>query len=98
PAGIWDIGTFADLSNIGTLFAFIIVSAGVVILRRNQPERKRSFKVPFSPITPAISAVCCLVLMLGLPLETWLRFVVWLIVGLAIYFAYGRKRSAVPST
>jgi basic amino acid/polyamine antiporter, APA family len=93
PAGIWDIGTFADLSNIGTLFAFIIVSFGVVILRRKQPERPRVFKVPFSPLTPAISVICCLGLMLGLPLETWIRFVVWLIVGLVIYIGYSRKRS-----
>ncbi len=93
PAGIWDIGTFAELSNIGTLFAFIIVSAGVVILRHKQPQRPRVFKVPFSPVTPAISAVCCFALMLGLPLETWVRFVVWLVVGLVIYFSYSRKRS-----
>ena len=95
PAGIWDIGTFADLSNIGTLFAFIIVSLGVVILRRSQPARPRSFKVPFSPVTPVIAIVCCFALMLGLPLETWLRFVVWLIVGLVVYAAYGRKRSTL---
>lgn len=93
PAGIWDIGTFADLSNIGTLFAFIIVSAGVVILRRSQPNRPRVFRVPFSPVMPALSILSCLVLMLGLPLETWIRFVVWLAVGLVIYSAYGRKRS-----
>ncbi len=93
PAGIWDIGTFADLSNIGTLFAFIIVSFGVVILRRKQPERPRSFRVPFSPVTPAISVVCCFGLMLGLPLETWVRFVVWLLIGLLIYGLYSRKRS-----
>lgn len=93
PAGIWDIGTFADLSNIGTLFAFIVVSVGVVILRKRQPERPRSFKVPFSPVTPALSIVCCLGLMLGLPLETWVRFVVWLAVGLLIYMGYSRKRS-----
>ena len=93
PAGVWDIGTFADLSNIGTLFAFIIVSVGVVILRKAQPERRRAFKVPFSPLTPAISVLACLVLMLGLPLETWVRFVVWLVIGLGIYFAYGRARS-----
>jgi basic amino acid/polyamine antiporter, APA family len=93
PAGIWDIGTLADLSNIGTLFAFIIVSAGVVLLRRAQPERKRAFRVPFSPVTPAISVLCCLGLMLGLPLETWIRFVVWLVIGLGIYFGYSRARS-----
>lgn len=95
PAGIWDIGTFADLSNIGTLFAFIIVSVGVVILRRTQPERKRAFRVPFSPLTPAISILCCLGLMLGLPLETWIRFIVWLFIGLAIYFAYSQSRSTL---
>src|SRR5690348_13179519 len=93
PAGIWDIGTFADLSNIGTLFAFIIVSFGVVILRYKQPGRPRAFRVPFSPVTPFISVVCCLGLMLGLPLETWIRFVAWLGIGLVIYGAYSRKRS-----
>lgn len=93
PAGIWDIGTFADLSNIGTLFAFIIVSFGVVILRHKQPDRPRAFRVPFSPITPFISVVCCLGLMTGLPLETWIRFVAWLGIGLVIYGVYSRKRS-----
>ncbi len=93
PAGIWDIGTFADLSNIGTLFAFVIVSAGVIILRRAQPDRPRSFRVPWCPVTPVISIVTCFVLMLGLPLETWLRFVGWLLVGLVIYGTYSRKRS-----
>ncbi len=95
PAGIWDIGTFADLSNIGTLFAFVLVSAGVIILRRRQPERPRGFKVPLVPWLPALSILCCLVLMLSLPLETWLRFVVWLIVGLVIYFIFGRKHSTL---
>jgi APA family basic amino acid/polyamine antiporter len=92
PAGIWDIGTFADLSNIGTLFAFILVSAGVIVLRKKQPERKRGFRVPFVPLFPLISIVCCFVLMLSLPLETWVRFFVWLIIGLVIYFGYSRKR------
>src|SRR5579863_2134895 len=94
PAGIWDIGTFGDLTNIGTLFAFIVVSVGVIILRRTDPNRRRSFRVPMVPLLPCISIVCCLVLMLSLPLETWIRFVVWLIIGLAIYFFYGRKRVA----
>ena len=97
PAGIWDIDTFADLSNIGTLFAFIVVSAGVLVLRRTQPERPRSFRVPWCPVMPVVSIVFCLVLMLALPLMTWLRFFVWLFIGLAIYFTFGRKNSVLQT-
>jgi APA family basic amino acid/polyamine antiporter len=93
PAGVWDIGTFADLSNIGTLFAFIVVSAGVIVLRRTQPDRPRGFRVPGAPVLPLLSILSCLVLMLGLPLETWVRFFVWLIVGLGLYYSFGRKHS-----
>ncbi len=98
PAGLWDIDTFADLSNIGTLFAFVVVSAGVIILRRTQPDRRRSFRVPFCPFTPVLAIACCFGLMLGLPLETWVRFVVWLLIGLVIYFGYSRRRSTVRET
>ncbi len=94
PAGIFDVSWFADLSNIGTLFAFILVSAGVIVLRKKQPDRKRGFRVPWVPLLPGISIVCCMVLMLSLPLETWLRFFAWLIVGLFIYFLYSKKRTA----
>jgi APA family basic amino acid/polyamine antiporter len=94
PAGVWDIGTFADLTNIGTLFAFVVVSAGVILLRRSQPHHPRAFRVPWVPFLPMLSILCCLLLMLSLPLETWIRFVVWLAIGLAIYFAYSRKRVA----
>ncbi len=97
PAGIWDIGTFADLSNIGTLFAFALVSASVIVLRRRQPERRRAFRVPLAPWLPAASILCCLVLMMSLPLETWLRFAGWLLIGLAIYFAFGRKHSKLAA-
>ncbi len=93
PAGIWDIDTFAELSNIGTLFAFVLVSAGVIVLRKKQPERPRGFRVPLVPITPLLSIACCLLLMAGLPLETWVRFFMWLIIGLFIYFLYSQKRS-----
>jgi APA family basic amino acid/polyamine antiporter len=93
PAGVWDLGTFADLSNIGTLFAFSLVSAGVLILRRRQPDRPRGFRVPLVPFIPVLSIACCLLLMLGLPLETWVRFVVWLAIGLAIYYTFGRRHS-----
>jgi len=93
PAGVWDIGTFADLASIGTLFAFAVVSAGVLILRKTQPERKRGFRVPWSPVTPCISIAACFLLMLGLPLETWIRFVVWLAIGLVIYWSFGKRHS-----
>jgi APA family basic amino acid/polyamine antiporter len=95
PAGVWDIGTFADLANIGTLFAFIVVSAGVIVLRRTQPDRKRGFRMPGVPWLPGVSVAGCLVLMLSLPLETWVRFVVWLIIGLGIYSFFGRRHSAL---
>src|SRR5271170_3220848 len=74
PAGIFDIGTLANLSNIGTLFAFILVSLAVLILRKRQPERPRGFRVPFSPWVPIASVLFCLVLMASLTLENWIRF------------------------
>jgi APA family basic amino acid/polyamine antiporter len=97
PAGIWDIDTFAELSNIGTLFAFMLVSLGVIVLRKKQPERPRSFRVPFVPLFPIISIVCCVVLMLGLPLITWLRFFLWLAIGLLIYFVFSRRNSELAN-
>ena len=93
PAGLWDIDTFAELSNIGTLFAFIVVSAGVLVLRYKQPERLRHFKTPLVPFVPLLSIGCCLLLMMGLPLLTWIRFFVWLAIGLAVYYMFGRKHS-----
>jgi len=93
PAGVFDIGTLADLSNIGTLFAFLLVSLGVLVLRRKQPDRPRAFRTPWVPVVPILSIVCCLILMASLPLETWARFLVWLVIGLTVYFAYSRKRS-----
>jgi APA family basic amino acid/polyamine antiporter len=100
PAAFVDIGDAADLSNIGTLFAFVLVSFGVIFLRRRQPERRRGFKVPLVPLFPIISIVLCGGLMTGLTLITWIRFVVWLGLGLVIYVAYSRKRSEFcpPST
>ena len=86
PPGVWDIGTFADLTNIGTLFAFVVVSAGVMILRRKQPERRGASACRWVPFLPMLSIVCCLLLMLSLPLETWVRFFVWLVIGLVDLF------------
>lgn len=93
PAGIFDIGTLADLSNIGTLFAFLLVALGVLVLRRKQPKRHRGFRVPWVPFIPLAAIFFCLVLMASLPVETWLRFIIWLIIGLGIYFGYSRHRS-----
>jgi basic amino acid/polyamine antiporter, APA family len=94
PAGLLDIGDAADLSNIGTLFAFVLVSIGVILLRKRQPELKRGFKVPFVPLFPFISAALCICLMTGLTVLTWIRFFVWLGIGLVIYMTYSRKHSS----
>lgn len=93
PSGLFDIGTLADLSNIGTLFAFVLVSIGVLVLRYREPVRRRGFRVPGGPVIPVLSVVFCLVLMSGLPIITWLRFFIWLGIGLLIYFFYSRHRS-----
>jgi APA family basic amino acid/polyamine antiporter len=93
PAGLFDVGTFAEMSNIGTLFAFVLVSIGVVVLRYKEPERHRGFRVPFGPLIPILSVLFCVLLMAGLPAKTWLRFIAWLVVGLVVYVFYSRKRS-----
>jgi APA family basic amino acid/polyamine antiporter len=82
-----------ELTNIGTLFAFILVSLGVIALRRHSPEVPRAFRCPGYPVTPLLSAAACAVLIAGLEPSNWIRFVVWLAVGLVIYASYGRRRS-----
>ncbi len=97
PAGLLDIGTLADLSNIGTLFAFALVGAGVLILRYREPERPRSFRVPGGPIVPIMTILTCLLLMAGLPITNWIRFFSWLVIGLFVYHFYGHKHSALAT-
>ncbi|MFN2456285.1 MAG: amino acid permease [Pyrinomonadaceae bacterium] len=92
-AMVKDIGSLADLTNIGTLFAFILVCIGVIAMRRTAPERKRPFRVPLVPLLPITGALMCFALMLSLPVLTWIRFFVWLAIGLAIYFGYGVRHS-----
>ncbi|WP_116115638.1 amino acid permease [Austwickia chelonae] len=92
-AGFTPIGTLEEMVNIGTLTAFILVSLAVPALRRKRPDLKRSFKVPGSPVLPVLSAVACFWLTLNLSVETWIRFVAWMALGLAIYFAYGYRNS-----
>jgi len=79
--------------NIGTLSAFVLVSIGIVVLRKRRPDLPRAFKVPGSPVVPILSAALCFWLMLNLTTLTWVRFAIWLAIGLAIYFLYGRSHS-----
>lgn len=92
-AGFTPIGVVAELTNIGTLAAFIIVSAAIIVLRKRRPDIKRSFKVPFSPFVPILSILFCAFLIAKLPMITFIRFVVWLILGLIVYFTYSRDHS-----
>ncbi len=92
-ASLTPVGMLEEMVNIGTLTAFTLVSIAVPILRRRRPDLQRSFKVPFSPFVPYLAAACCMYLALTLPLDTWVRFGVWLALGLVIYFTYSRKRS-----
>ncbi|CAN5135554.1 amino acid permease [soil metagenome] len=95
-AGFIPLEELAELVNIGTLFAFVVVSIGVVILRRTRPDLKRSFRTPLVPLVPILSVLACVYLMLNLPGDTWLRFLAWLALGFVIYFGYSRSRSRVP--
>src|SRR5689334_20621653 len=92
-AAFANIAEVVDLTNIGTLFAFVLVSAGVILLRKQEPDRLRPFRAPLVPLTPIISILTCLYLMLQLPRITWIRFGLWLLLGLVIYFSYGIRNS-----
>jgi APA family basic amino acid/polyamine antiporter len=96
-AGLVPLGTLANLVSIGTLFAFIIVSIAVPILRRTRPDMERPFRVPFSPVIPVLSALACLYLMTNLSIETWLRFAVWMVLGVVFYFVYGRRNARLAA-
>jgi APA family basic amino acid/polyamine antiporter len=96
-AGFIPLGTLAELVNIGTLFAFVLVSIAVWLLRRSRPELHRSFRVPMINVLPWLSAAASLYLMLNLPGETWLRFFVWMVIGIVLYFSYGRRRSRLAA-
>jgi APA family basic amino acid/polyamine antiporter len=92
-AGLTPIGVLEEMVNIGTLSAFVLVSVGVVVLRRTRPDLKRGFRVPWSPVLPLLAATICVYLMLNLTVETWLRFLIWLVIGFVVYFAYSRGHS-----
>jgi APA family basic amino acid/polyamine antiporter len=92
-AGVSNINEVVELCNIGTLFAFVLVAAGIMVLRRTDPARPRPFRTPWVPWVPLGAIVTCAWLMRELPAKTWLRFLGWLVVGLVIYFGYGLRRS-----
>lgn len=94
-ATFFPIGTLEEMVNIGTLFAFVLVSAGVIVLRRIRPDLPRGFRVPLVPLVPILAVLSCLWLMLNLSVETWLRFVVWMALGIVIYFGYSRQHSVL---
>ena len=96
-AGLTKVGVLEEMINIGTLSAFVLVSIAVIVLRRKRPDLPRAFKVPLSPVLPILSAVICTYLMLNLSIETWLRFVIWMLVGFVIYFAWGIRNSRLAT-
>jgi APA family basic amino acid/polyamine antiporter len=96
-SAIANIDEIVQLTNIGTLFAFVLVCVGILILRKREPERPRKFRVPFVPWTPLLGIVTCVLLMAGLPRLTWIRFILWLAAGMVLYFVYGMRRSRLAA-
>ncbi|BCJ48568.1 amino acid transporter [Actinoplanes sp. NBRC 14428] len=92
-AALVPLSEIVKLVNIGTLFAFVLVNIGVIVLRRTRPEMPRPYRVPWSPVLPILGVLFAVYLMSDLPLDTWIRFVVWLVVGMLIYFLYGYRNS-----
>ncbi|KUI19193.1 amino acid permease [Mycobacterium sp. GA-1285] len=94
-ASVFPIDKLEEMVNIGTLFAFVLVSAGVIVLRRSRPDLQRGFRVPGVPWLPIASIVACVWLMLNLTALTWIRFLIWMAIGVALYFVYGRRHSVL---
>jgi basic amino acid/polyamine antiporter, APA family len=96
-AGLTPIGTLGSLVSIGTLMAFVIVSLGIIVLRRTRPDLPRPFRTPWVPVLPLLSAAVSLILMLGLPRATWERLIIWMVIGVLVYFGYGRRHSRLAN-
>jgi len=96
-AGAFPIALLGELVSIGTLLAFVIVSAGIIVLRRKSPEVPRPFRTPWVPFVPIMAILICGYMMYSMPADTWIRLIVWLIIGLLIYFLYGKSRSRIAA-
>jgi APA family basic amino acid/polyamine antiporter len=94
-AGLFPIGLLGELVAIGTLLAFVIVSAGILVLRYRSPDLVRPFRTPMVPVVPILAILICGYMMYGLPTDTWYRLLIWLVIGLLIYFGYGKSHSRV---
>lgn len=96
-AGLFPIGLLGEMVSIGTLLAFIIVCAGIIVLRRREPDAPRSFRTPWVPFVPIMGIIVCFVEMASLPMDTWIRLLGWMLIGFVIYFTYGRRHSKVQA-
>jgi APA family basic amino acid/polyamine antiporter len=94
-AGFLPIGLLGELVSIGTLLAFVIVSIGLIILRKTEPDVPRAFRTPWVPFVPILGALICILQMIALPRDTWFRLIGWMLIGFVIYFTYGKKHSIV---
>ncbi len=94
-AGFLPLSILAEMTSIGTLFAFVIVCGAVLVMRRTNPNANRPFRAPFVPLVPILGILTCLLLMFSLPAENWYRLIIWLVIGFNIYFGYGRYRSVM---
>ncbi|MEV0648476.1 amino acid permease [Phytomonospora sp. NPDC050363] len=94
-AGFFPAGRLEEMVNVGTLFAFVLVSAGVLILRRTRPDLPRGFRTPWVPVVPVLAVLACVWLMVNLTVLTWIRFLIWMAAGVVIYFIYGKRHSVL---
>ena len=97
-ASVFPIDRLEEMVNIGTLFAFVLVSAGVIVLRRTRPDLKRGCRTPWGPVLPILAISACVWLMLNLTGLTWMRFSIWMAIGVVVYFLYGRRHSRLAKS
>jgi APA family basic amino acid/polyamine antiporter len=94
-AGFVPVSDLGHMVSIGTLFAFCLVCIGIIVLRKTEPDLKRPFRTPFVPLIPILGVLVCVVMMGSLPKESWERLGIWMLVGVVIYYLYGKKRSKI---